>query len=73
MTRAKRGQFFGTDRTVTGIAEGIAEGGTFQDVPVLADALEDAGCTRQPMLDHCRGPGPHGVGCWVLDSVLGKS
>ena len=61
------------DRAVTRIAEGIVQGGTFEDMPVLADALEDAGCTRQAMLDHCRGPGPHGVGCWVLDSVLGKS
>jgi hypothetical protein len=37
---------------------------------VLADALEEAGCTNQDMLGHCRGPGPHVRGCWVIDLVL---
>ena len=50
----------------------IAEGGTFADLPILADALEDAGCTNRAILDHCRGPGPHVVGCWALDLILGK-
>jgi hypothetical protein len=40
---------------------------------VLADALEDAGCTHADILDHLRGPGPHVRGCWVVDVVLGKS
>jgi hypothetical protein len=39
---------------------------------VLADALEDAGCTDAAILDHLRGPGPHVRGCWALDLVLGK-
>src|SRR5262249_35482697 len=39
---------------------------------ILADALEDAGCTDADILDHLRGPGPHVRGCWVLDLVLGK-
>jgi hypothetical protein len=39
---------------------------------VLADALEDAGCSDQDMLAHCRGPGPHVRGCWVIDLLLGK-
>jgi hypothetical protein len=39
---------------------------------VLADALEDAGCTDQDILSHCRGPGPHVRGCWVIDLLLGK-
>jgi hypothetical protein len=39
---------------------------------ILADALEDAGCTEQPILDHLRGPGPHFRGCWPLDKILGK-
>jgi hypothetical protein len=34
---------------------------------LLADALEEAGCTAKPVLDHCRGRGPHVRGCWVLD------
>jgi hypothetical protein len=40
---------------------------------VLADALEEAGCTEQTLLDHLRGPGPHVRGCWAVDLVLGKS
>jgi hypothetical protein len=39
---------------------------------VLADALEEAGCTDQTVLDHLRGPGPHVRGCWVVDLILGK-
>lgn len=39
----------------------------------LADALEQAGCTDASILEHCRGPGPHVRGCWVVDLVLGKS
>jgi hypothetical protein len=40
---------------------------------VLADALEDAGCTDQTILCHLRSAGPHGRGCWALDHFLGKS
>jgi hypothetical protein len=40
---------------------------------VLADALEHAGCTKEDILDHLRGPGPHVRGCWAVDLVLGKS
>jgi hypothetical protein len=43
-----------------------------QRLLVLADALEEAGCTDQAILDHLRGPGPHVRGCWVLDMLLGK-
>jgi hypothetical protein len=39
---------------------------------VLADALEDAGCTDADLLDHLRSPGPHVRGCWPLDLILGK-
>jgi hypothetical protein len=42
-------------------------------VAVLADALEDAGCTDDAVLSHLRGPGPHVRGCWVIDALLGKS
>ncbi len=44
----------------------------FDAMPILADALQDAGCENADMLDHCRGPGPHVRGCWVVDMVLGK-
>jgi hypothetical protein len=39
---------------------------------VLADAVEEAGCSDQQLLGHLRGPGPHVRGCWALDAVLGK-
>jgi hypothetical protein len=44
--------------------------GLFGDLPILADALEEAGCTDTEVLEHCRGPGPHARGCWVLDLLL---
>jgi hypothetical protein len=40
---------------------------------VLADVLEDAGCTAEDILNHLRGPGPHVRGCWAVDLILGKS
>lgn len=39
---------------------------------ILADALEDAGCTSADILSHCRNPGPHVRGCWAVDLLLGK-
>jgi hypothetical protein len=40
---------------------------------ILADALEEAGCTDADILDHLRGPGPHVRGCWAVDLCLGKA
>jgi hypothetical protein len=40
---------------------------------VLADAVEEAGCTDSELLTHLRGPGPHVRGCWALDAALGRS
>ena len=45
----------------------------FHRLPILADALEEAGCDDADILGHCRGPGPHVRGCWVVDFLLGKS
>jgi hypothetical protein len=45
---------------------------SFADLPILADALEEAGCDNADILDHCRRPGEHARGCWVLDLLLGK-
>jgi hypothetical protein len=42
-------------------------------MPVLADALEDAGCDNDAILGHCQGDGPHVRGCWVVDLLLGKA
>jgi hypothetical protein len=44
----------------------------FAAMPILADALEEAGCNNPDILAHCRGDGPHIRGCWVVDLVLGK-
>ena len=58
--------------TVVGLAGVVYDQGAFDRLPILADALEDAGCTDRAILDHCRGPGPHVRGCWVVDLILGK-
>jgi hypothetical protein len=54
------------------LAESIYEDRAFDRLPILADALEEAGCTDTDILDHCREPGPHVRGCWVVDLLLGK-
>jgi hypothetical protein len=41
-------------------------------LPILADALEDAGRDHADLLAHCHGTGPHARGCWVVDLVVGK-
>jgi hypothetical protein len=58
--------------TVTGLAGTIYEERAFGRMPVLADALEDAGCDQEHILGHCRRPGEHVRGCWVVDLLLGK-
>jgi hypothetical protein len=58
--------------TVPKLAQAVYEEGAFDRLPVLADALEDAGCTDETILAHLRGPGPHVHGCWALDVLLGK-
>jgi hypothetical protein len=60
------------DQAVQRLAQTIYEKSQFELLPVLADALEDAGCTDAAILEHLRGPGPHVRGCWVLDLILGK-
>jgi len=57
--------------TVSHLARGIYDESAFDRLPVLADALEDAGCDDRAALDHCRSAGPHVKGCWVVDAVLG--
>jgi hypothetical protein len=55
-----------------GLARGIYEDRAFDRLPLLADALMDAGCDDEQVLGHCRSAGPHVRGCWVVDLVLGK-
>ena len=58
--------------TVASLAEVIYAERAFDRLPVLADALEEAGCEDGVVLGHCRGDGPHVRGCWVVDMLLGK-
>lgn len=58
--------------TAVAIAQGIYADRAFERLPILADALQDAGCENADILAHCRGEGPHVRGCWVVDLVLGK-
>jgi hypothetical protein len=60
-----------TDTTLA-LARQMYDSRDFGAMPILADALQDAGCDNADLLDHCRGPGPHVRGCWVVDLVLGK-
>jgi hypothetical protein len=55
---------------VVGLARAIYADRAFERLPILADALEEAGCDNRAVLDHCRGPGPHARGCWVVDLIL---
>jgi hypothetical protein len=57
---------------VTALAQSIYDDRAFDRLPILADALEDAGCDNADILNHCRQPGEHVRGCWVVDLVLGK-
>jgi hypothetical protein len=58
---------------VVSIARSIYEHRRYKDLPILADALEEAGCTEETILAHCRSSGHHVRGCWLLDSLLGKT
>jgi hypothetical protein len=57
--------------TVKLLTEGITAEGKFDRLPILADALEEAGCDDADILSHCRGPEPHVRGCWVVDLIRG--
>jgi hypothetical protein len=59
--------------TVTTLAHQMYESRDFSGIPILADALQDAGCEDHKILNHCREAGEHVRGCWVVDSILGKS
>jgi hypothetical protein len=58
--------------TVKHLAEAIYTEKAFDRLPILADALEDAGCNNQDILNHLRGGGEHCRGCWAVDLILGK-
>ena len=60
-----------TDTSLS-LAKQMYESRNFSAMPILADALQDAGCDNEDILNHCRGPGPHVRACWAVDLVLGK-
>ena len=57
---------------VMALARSFYESRDADILPVLADALMEAGCTSEEMIHHCRAKGPHVRGCWVVDKLLGK-
>jgi hypothetical protein len=57
---------------VVALATAIYHDRAFDRMPILADALEEAGCQSESILSHCRSAGEHVRGCWVVDRVLGK-
>lgn len=57
---------------VTSLAQAIYDERAFDRLPILADALEDAGCHDADILGHCRGGRAHVRGCWVVDLLTGK-
>jgi hypothetical protein len=61
-----------TTPAVVNLAQEIYDNRGFDRLACLADALQKAGCDNADILAHCRGPGPHVRGCWVVDLVLGK-
>jgi hypothetical protein len=58
--------------TVPRLAQAIYDERAWDQIPVLADALEDAGCADPAILSHCRESREHARGCWVVDLLLGK-
>jgi hypothetical protein len=58
--------------TVIALALQMYDSRDFSAMPILADALQDAGCGNADILAHCRGPGPHVRGCFVVDKLLGR-
>ena len=60
------------DKTVIRMAQAIYQDRAFDRLPVLADALLDAGCEDEELLAHCRSESPHALGCWAVDLILAK-
>jgi hypothetical protein len=57
---------------VVDLAKSIYDERAFDRMPILGDALEEAGSANAEILAHCREPGEHVRGCWVVDALLGK-
>jgi hypothetical protein len=59
--------------TVVDLASAVARQRAFDLLPILRDALEEAGCDNAEVLEHCRQAGEHARGCWLVDLLLGVS
>lgn len=57
---------------VVSLSKSMYESRDFSAMPILSDALQDAGCENEDILNHCRSDGPHVKGCWAVDLILGK-
>ncbi len=62
-----------SDATALGLAEAIRAEGKYGNLPILADALEEAGCDNAEILAHCRERARHRTTCWVIELLLGPS
>lgn len=60
------------NETVLRLADTIYREQSWDRLPILADALEEGGCTQTPVLEHLRDEGPHARGCFAVDLILGK-
>jgi hypothetical protein len=58
---------------VVKLAQGIYDERAFHRLPLLADALEEAGCDNEEILSHCRSQSDHVRGCWLIDLILEKA
>ena len=59
-------------RLVPRLAKAIYDERRWSDLPLLADALLDAGCEDEPLMEHCRSSGEHARGCYAVDMILGQ-
>jgi hypothetical protein len=57
---------------VARLSQSIYSARAFDGMPILADALEEVGCDDSGLINHCRSPRPHVLGCWALDALLGR-
>jgi hypothetical protein len=69
---SKPGWLAWNDSTVVKIAQAIYDERAFDRMPILADTLADANCDNTEFLGHCREPGTHVRGCWLIDLLTGR-
>lgn len=60
------------DGTIPNLAQACYDANDFSQIGILGDALEEAGCRAQAILEHVRAAQTHYRGCWVVDLILGK-